>query len=124
MSEPEKEQKATGELVKIEGTRSCSAFYADTQRQHENYVKCRGKRGEVTLYTGKNYKYFATATEDTEGCEVYADDKLIVPQYDEGIQMSVYEIGNCEELRFEFSEALTLSEAWVYKTVYPTAVTK
>lgn len=119
VTEPEKERQAAGELVRIEGNKRCSAFYADTKWQDENYVRCTGKRGEVTLYAGENYKYFATATKDTEGCKVYADDELVTPEYDENIQMSVYKINNCEELKFKFSGSLTLPEAWVYKTSYP-----
>lgn len=119
VTDPEREKQAAGELVRIEGSKRCSAFYVDTKWQDENYVRCTGKRGQVTLYTGENYKYFATATEDTEECKVYADDELVTPKYDENIQMSVYKIDNCEELKFKFSGSLTLPEAWVYKTSYP-----
>lgn len=119
VTEPEREKQAAGELVRIEGSKRCSAFYADTKWQDENYVRCTGKRGQVTLYTGENYKYFATATKDTEECKVYADDELVTPKYDENIQMSVYKIDNCEELKFIFSGSLTLPEAWVYKKSYP-----
>lgn len=117
VTEPEKEKQAAGELIRIEGSKRCSAFYAEGQ--DKNYVRCRGKRGEVTLYAGENYKYFATATKDTGECKVYADDELVTPEYDENIQMSVYKIDNCEELKFKFSGSLTLPEAWVYKTSYP-----
>lgn len=119
VTEPEKQKQAAGELIRIEGSKRCSAFYADTKWQDENYVRCTGKRGEVTLYAGENYKYFATATKDTEECKVYADDELVTPEYDENIQMSVYKIDNCEELKFKFSGSLTLPEAWVYRTSYP-----
>lgn len=118
--EPEKEIQAVGELVRIEGNYKCSAFFAHTKYQYDNYVHCIGKKGEVTLYSGRNYKYLVTSTKDTDGCKVYADDKLVAPEYDDNIQMSVYEIDNCEELRFEFSRAMELSETWVYRTSYPT----
>ncbi len=109
-------------MVKIEGTKKCSAFYVNTKSQYENYVQCTGKKGEITLYSGGNYRYLATATEDIEGCEIYADDELVIPQYDGNNQMFVYEINNCNELRFEFSKTKNLLETWVYKTFYPTPV--
>ena len=51
--------------------------------------------------------------------QVYADGNLIVPQYDENIQMTVYEINNCEELRFKFSKEMELLDTWVFKSSYP-----
>ena len=120
LNEPEKEIKAVGELTKIAGTKKCSAFYVNTASQYENYVHCTGKRGEITLYSGNNYKYMSAITEDVEGCEIYADGEVITPQYDGNIQMFVYDIDNCSELKFKFSEAMELSETWLYKTTYPT----
>lgn len=119
LENPEAEMYPVGELVEIKGSHSASGFYADTSSQQENYVHCSRKRGEITFYTGKNYKYFATSSAETEGCEVYADGNLIVPQYDENIQMTVYEINNCEELRFKFSKEMELLDTWVFKSSYP-----
>lgn len=119
LENPEAEMYPVGELVRIKKSHSASGFYADTSSQRENYVHCSRKRGEITFYTGKNYKYFATSSAETEGCEVYADGNLIVPQYDENIQMTVYEINNCEELRFKFSKEMELLDTWVFKSSYP-----
>ena len=119
LENPEAEMYPVGELVRIKNSHSASGFYVDSSSQQENYVHCSRKRGEITFYTGKNYKYFATSSAETEGCEVYADGALIVPQYDENIQMTVYEINNCEELRFKFSKEMELLDTWVFKSSYP-----
>lgn len=119
LENPEAEMYPVGELVEIKGSHSASGFYVDSSSQQENYVHCSKKRGDITFYTGKNYKYFATSSAETEGCEVYADGDLIIPRYDENIQMTVYEINNCEELRFKFSKEMELLDTWVFKSNYP-----